>query len=135
MGSYDGAETWHLVSLYLLDKMKDLGIERNLSMLVIIRPPFVGVIYKIFARKWQGTEWLFGGQESHREPPPGASLWGMPDSISFACQKAVEIPFRRQKFIYTNINNISENQMYHNEQIHRNADLQARLVEVNQATF
>ena len=59
----------------------------------------------------------------------------MPDSISFACQKAVEIPFRRQKFIYTNINNISENQMYHNEQIHRNADLQARLVEVSQATF
>ena len=26
--------------------MKDLGIERNLSMLVIIRPPFVGVILK-----------------------------------------------------------------------------------------
>ena len=29
MGSYDGAETWHLVSLYLLDQMKDLGIERK----------------------------------------------------------------------------------------------------------
>ena len=48
---------------------------------------------------------------------------------------AEKFPFRRQKFIYTNINNISENQMYQNEQIHRNTDLQARLVEVSQATF